>query len=512
MQGHKEFKPRLFYTLSLERLVPEDHELRRFAAVLGLDWLRGATADLYSHTGQPSVDPVVLIKMMLLTVLYNVRSERQLAKDMAVNLAYRWFLGYDLDEETPNHSVLSKARRRFGESLFVELFSRVVEQCREAGLVDGGGLYVDSTLVRADASRKTLVPVEEIARSQWDQLEQMAEIEANGSESRDGPEKIPSGSGAAGKRFHGHVDVEKIGQRRRSPNRASARWRSKTDPDATMHVRRRVFAGLSYKVHQGVSRDGVVTAVTVTNSATHDASQVPKLLDEHTRLAGKPDRVIGDSHYGTIDVLAYLSDQGIDTYIHPFKARGRRGFFRLEDFSYDRENDEYVCPEGARLRRARHSITRARVAYRASIADCDGCSSRSRCIMSKRKDATRWLSFYAGGYVERARELCSSERGLRELKLRSTVIEGMFGVQKSHHGLCRARYRRLWRVSIQAHLTATVMNLKKLVRAIQEPAHPIASTAPPGETRSHSLVSEIGETTLRLLNFLPGPAPTLTPA
>jgi len=129
--------------------------------------------------------------------------------------------------------------------------------------------------------------------------------------------------------------------------------------------------------------------------------------------------------------------------------------------------------------------------------------------MSKRKDATRWLSFYAGGYVERARELCSSERGVRELKLRSTIVEGMFGVQKSHHGLRRARYRRLWRVSIQAHLTATVMNLKKLIRTIPEPAHPIASTTPPSQTRSPSLAPE---TILRLLAFLPGPASTPTPA
>lgn len=97
---------------------------------------------------------------------------------MAVNLAYRWFLGYDLDEETPNHSVLSKARRRFREGLFIELFSRVVEQCREAGSVDGTGLYVESTLVRADASGKPLVPVEEIARSQWDRLEETTEAEA----------------------------------------------------------------------------------------------------------------------------------------------------------------------------------------------------------------------------------------------------------------------------------------------------------------------------------------------
>jgi len=507
MQGHKEFKPRLFYTLSLERLVPEDHELRRFAAVLRLDWLRGATADLYSHTGQPSVDPVVLIKMMLLTVLYNVRSERQLAKDMAVNLAYRWFLGYDLDEETPNHSVLSKARRRFGEGLFVELFSRVVEQCREAGLVDGSGLYVDSTLVRADASTKSIVPVEEIARSRWEHLEATAEGEEWQRGKRGPAPKDPSGPQQVGKHFDGRVDMERIGQRRRNRRRSNARRRSKTDPDATTHTRPGSFFGLSYRVHQGISRDGVITAVAVTDSATHDGSQVPRLLEQHREHAGKPERVTGDSHYGSIDVLAYLQEQGIETCIPPYKVRNRSGFFSLDDFGYDREKDEYICPEGARLGRSRQSTPKGRIAYRASVSDCRGCGSRDRCIATKRADATRYLSFYAGGYVERAKELCGSAEGEQELKFRHTVLEGMFGTQKCRHGLGRARYRRLWRVSIQAHVTATVMNLKKLAQAAAVRAGSVPPTGRRGPELAADFASFLVEKVSRILMF---PLPSAT--
>ena len=506
MQGRKEFKPRLFYTLSLEKLVPEDHELRRFAAVLRLDWLRGATAGLYSNTGQPSVDPVVLVKMMLLTVLYNVRSERQLAKDISVNLAYRWFLGYDFDEETPNHSVLSKARRRFGEGLFVELFSRVVGQCRDAGLVDGRGLYVDSTLVRADASRKSIVPVEEIARSQWDRLEETAEVEEWKRGARGPAPKDPSGPQKIGEKFDGQVDRTKIGRRHRNRRRTNARRRSKTDPDATMHARPGSFIGLSYKVHQGISRGGVITAVTVTDSATHDAREMPELLEQHSHHAGKPVRVTADSHYGSIDVLAYLRQQGIDPYIPPFRVRNRPGYFDAEDFEHDPERDEYVCPEGARLHRTRHSVIKGRVAYRASVTDCRGCPSRERCISTKRENTARYLSFYTGGHVERARELCSSPEGQRELKFRHTVLEGKFGTQKSRHGLARARYRRRWRVSIQAHLTATVMNLKKLAEAATVQT---ASGTAGGGTRQNAVADSppcFAENVLRLLGLLPRPA------
>ena len=137
MQGKKRFTPKLFYSLNLESLVPSDHILRRFDTLISLNFLHEETRRYYSHTGQPSVDPVVLFKMMLLGYLFGIPSERKLADEMRVNLAFRWYLGYDLDEATPNHSVLSKARCRFPESVFAGLFSQVVKLCLQAGLICG---------------------------------------------------------------------------------------------------------------------------------------------------------------------------------------------------------------------------------------------------------------------------------------------------------------------------------------------------------------------------------------
>ena len=148
MQGRKQCEGRLFYQITLESLVPVDHLVRRLARIIDLEWIRPATAQYYSNTGKPSIDPVVIAKMMILGFLYKINSERQLMREIQVNLAYRWYLGYDIDETILNHSVLSKARRRLGESIFEELFNFVLQLCRQNDLIDGSNVLIDSTLAR----------------------------------------------------------------------------------------------------------------------------------------------------------------------------------------------------------------------------------------------------------------------------------------------------------------------------------------------------------------------------
>src|SRR5690349_14468794 len=152
MLGRKVFTPKLLYQFSLEAQVPEGHLLRRVAAAVDFTFVRRLTARFYSRTGRPGLDPVVLFKLSLLGYLYGVTSERRLAEEVRLHLAYRWFLGYDLDEATPDHSVLSKARARFGLPVYQAFFTEIVRQCERAGLVRGDVLYVDSTLVEANAS------------------------------------------------------------------------------------------------------------------------------------------------------------------------------------------------------------------------------------------------------------------------------------------------------------------------------------------------------------------------
>jgi len=155
--GRKDFQGKWFYSFSLEARVPQDHLLRLVAKTIDFSFVRDLVRPTYSHTGAPSVDPVVVFKMGLLGYLYGITSERRLAQEIRLNLAYMWFLGYDLDETPPDHSILSKARDRYGPQTYRQFFAEVARRCREAGLVDGDRGYLDATLVRANASLDSLV-------------------------------------------------------------------------------------------------------------------------------------------------------------------------------------------------------------------------------------------------------------------------------------------------------------------------------------------------------------------
>ena len=156
MMGLKTVEPELYINFSLDAAVPPEHLVRQLASCVDFSFIRPLVRPLYSHTGQPSVDPVVLFKLALLGYLYNIRSERQMCEEAGLNLAWRWFLGYELTEPIPDHSVLTKARQQFGPAGYGQFFQRVVGLCRERGLIQGSRLYVDSTLVAADASAKSV--------------------------------------------------------------------------------------------------------------------------------------------------------------------------------------------------------------------------------------------------------------------------------------------------------------------------------------------------------------------
>ncbi len=156
MIGKHQFSPKLYYQLSLDRLVPEDHLLRQVSAAIDFSFIYPLARRHYSYTGQPSVDPIVLFKTLLVGFLYGITSERRLMREIQVNMAYRWFLSYDLDEAIPGHGVLSKARARFGMEVFEQFFKHSIELCQKAGLLSEGPVYVDTTLVQAAASMDSL--------------------------------------------------------------------------------------------------------------------------------------------------------------------------------------------------------------------------------------------------------------------------------------------------------------------------------------------------------------------
>jgi transposase len=445
MQGCKHFEPRLFYEISLDQLVPKEHLVRRLAELLDFSWVRQATALYYSHTGRPSIDPLVVAKLLLLGYLYNIDSERQLMRDVQVNLAYRWYLGYDLDEAIPDHSILSKARRRFGLAFFEQLFAYILDCCQGAGLVEGENVLMDSTVVEANASLDSITTLHYRPAEYWEQLEKMAEPESTSEES----------SGTS------------LGHKRPRKQRTCDQKYSRTDAEASIYRRRGKEPKLAYKTHfMADASKGVITAVSATPASEDDTAVVPELVKQHERHCGTPQRAVGDHLYGSQDCLEYLQDKGIETVIRPRKGGNAHGGLDKSDFHYDAKEDVYLCPTGEVLRRRRRQRKDGKAFYSADRQVCGSCQLHSECVRSKSPKAVRQVTRFDTPYVERAQAACASVEGKGLLTRRQTCMEGLFGQAKTQHGLARARWRGLVKIKMQALLTAMVLNVKKLLQAV----------------------------------------------
>jgi transposase len=448
LQGKKEFNQRIYYDFNLESMVPDNHLLKRIEKVISFEFVRDKTKTYYSHTGKPSIDPVVLIKMLLIGYLFDIRSERRLIEEITLNLAYRWYIGYDLDEAVPDHSIFSKARERFGKKLFLNIFEEILKKCINLGLVSNEAILIDSTVVKANASAQSLVDIDLSPEDYWKKLDQ-----------KEKPKKK-----LTGKQFTGEVDKNKIGKRRRDENRTSLRKKSTTDPDATMFFRPGQGSALSYKAHFSSDTNGFVTAVAASPSSLHDIGAVPYLIESHEKILGTPAWVAADTKYGSEECLQYLQDIKIKTAIRPETKNNKPGYFSKDKFTYDGIKDCYTCPDGKILKRKSKSYTLNRINYKASKNDCQLCSKRGQCISGKGK--FRLVSHYDSPCYQKAREWYGSEYGQAIQKLRKTVIEGIFGQAKVYHGMARSKFRGISKVEIQFLLTATALNLKKMIKIL----------------------------------------------
>jgi len=447
MQGKKEFNQRIYYNINLDSLVPEDHFLKRLEKLVSFDFVRDITRSYYSHTGKPSIDPVVLVKMLLVGYLFDIRSERKLVEEISLNLAYRWYIGYDLDEEVPDHSIFSKARVRFGKKLFLNIFEKILVKCIELGLVSKEGMLIDSTIVRADASDRSMVEIGLSPGQYWNRLDRS-----------DKPKKKLSGA-----RYTGEVDKDKMGKRRRDINRLSLRKKSKTDPDATIVRKPGMGSHLSYKAHIATDTNGIITAVSASSSVSHDIGMVPILIESHEKILGTPGWIAADTKYGSEECLKYLQDKNIKTAIRPETKTSKPGYFSKNKFRYDSSRDCYICPNGKVLKRRSKNYPQNRISYNSNKKDCDFCSLKGKCISGGN---FRTVSHYDSPCYWKARSWYNSSYGKAMQKLRGTILEGIMGQAKTYHGMARARFRGLKKVEIQFLLTATALNLKKMVKML----------------------------------------------
>jgi hypothetical protein len=386
----------------------------------------------------------VLFKLHLIGYFFGIPSERRLFREVQVNLAYRWYLGYDLDEEIPDHSVMTKSRYRFPVEVFERLFKRIIQLCKEKDLISGDYHFVDSSIVQADAARESFRAK---LKMEQEYLQELSQPE----------DRKPSFQGHI---FDGNLDPEKMGKRRKR-DRKNDRLESSTDPEAELITRPGKGSLPSYKAHLCVDRKRrVILAVAGSKSSDDDMSKVHSLFTSSLFATGKkPEVVVADSAYGGIEALKYYQDQNVQTCIKPRISDNSEGRFRNTDFIVVEDGEQMQCPAGHRVKRQTNNLYRIQFHWPKGL--CNVCELQAQCTQSP---YGRIVSFYKGPYFDRARALAGSEKGKKLLRARQIIVEGVIGEAKNLHLLKRCRYRSLERFRIQLFLAASAVNLKRLLK------------------------------------------------
>ena len=548
MQGNHNFQPELFVQIDYEALIPSNHLLRRINKVLDLSFVKQLTKSFYSDTqGRPSIDPEVFFRICILGHIYGIKSDRQLCDEVAMNLAYRWFVGLTMSDEVPDHSSLTRVRDRLGVGCFASVFEQIVEQCRDAGLVPGKRIITDASLVEANASARKLERREQPAQAieGTDEKQQSPEavsqtvavkreqvgnyagkvdgdgssVEASASaqklERREQPtiaveikddkqqskeavsqtaavkrEKVGNYAGKVdgdGSSVEASASAQKLERREQptmavevkdekqqsrevvSPTAVVKREKvsnrthvSKVDSDATLVNRQGYPRKLYHKVHycaDAASR--VITDCHVTTGAYHETNVITQRIQYQQQRFGLPvEEVIADVGYSSGKNYKFFEEHQIRSYIPTAKFRMKPGKQVAHEgsFQYDPNKDIYTCQAGHALH-PKHAVGATKY-YHIKKVHCNSCQWQDSCYLGRRHTGLYRNEHKAA--IERVRRRQSSPVFKQRMIERSWKIEGLFAEAKERHGLRRAKYRGSDKVQIQAYLTGTAQNLKRL--------------------------------------------------
>ena len=445
MMGRHEPQKDLFsYHIDLDKRVRPDNPLRRVAEQIDFTFVREEVAQCYGQNGNESVDPVVLLKMMFLLFYDDVRSERDLMKIIAERLDYLWFLGYGLDGEIPHHSVLSKARKRWGTGAFESFFVRVLEQCLRAGLVDGSKIHVDSSLIDANASKDSVKhgPPELIAA-----LKQAYQAQESKLEDTSTP-----------------ADYQAVNDR----------LMSTTDPDAAVTRKSGASARPRYHHHRVVDdAQGIITAVETTPGSIAENKKLLAVVQQHERhTQRRVQTVIADHKYGTNENYLAGQQNGWTTHMGDVlgkqqaskqqKGKAPPDIFPESAFTYRAADNVYVCPAGQPMKPRTFRQDKGTWEYALPKKVCAACHLRSQCTSATIYGRTIHRHEHQE-LLDRARTQAHSPEARRNRKRRHVVMEQSFADAANNHGFKRSRWRRLWRQQIQDYLIAAIQNIRILL-------------------------------------------------
>ncbi len=445
MMGHHTRSEALFYYFRLEDQVPENHLLRLIDQHISFEFVREQLKDSYSENGRPSIDPELLLRILLVGYLYGITSERKLVEELRMHLAWRWFTGLGFDQEIPHHSTFSKNRHgRFQKSkLFEELFEQIVRQCVEVGLVQGKHLSVDGSFVEANAAKESRIPREQLGEAaQVNQTVRQYLVELE----QQNPVEEP---------VHQQDQV------------------STTDPDSTYATKGGTPARLGYYDNYLVDNDScVIVGVQATAARmSQETVAAQDMLTRFTQWQGRtPESVAADTTYGNGEFLQWLADRSITPYMRTRDSIHRKNspFYGPERFTYQPESNSYRCPAGEQLNYVGLNVRNRAHAYIGSGKRCGACSQKTQCTSGRYK----YLAIHMDEPArQRARELANTPEFAHAQRQRKKV-EALFAELKNQIGLRRLRLRRLKFVREQFFLAAAAQNIKRLVRFLSQPTTP----------------------------------------
>jgi transposase len=435
----------LFYDFCLEDHVPQDHLLRRVATVLDLSGVRRKLAPYYSEIGRPSLDPALMIRMLLIGYLYGIRSERRLAEEVHLNLAYRWFCGLGLKGDVPERSSFSKTRHgRFRESdAFRLVFESVVQTCLRAGLVGGETFATDASVIEADArvARRTegneppddWNDPDNVTRPVREYLDQLDKAAGLGALTGETPQPAKS--------------------------------LSLTDPQAALTSKGKSKIAFAYGDNYLIDTKAAIIVDVEASPArwTAEVAATRTMIERaKERFNLQPQKLAADTAYGSGGNLAWLMERGIEPHIPVLDRTSQtNGMFPRNDFSFDRANNAYICPGGKSLPFT-HDRGNGVLVYRARSRDCASCALKARCT----KAASRVLSVNAHEDVrQRVASLAGTEAFKKSARERRKV-EMLFAHLKRHLNFRRLRLRGMTGARDECMLAAVAQNLRKLVKMV----------------------------------------------
>ena len=453
MGRHNRDQGQLFYSFDLDAVVPSDHLVREIAAVLDLTWVYDELAAHYPSIGRPSIDPVLMMRMLIIGYVFGIRSERALCREVQVNLAYRWFCGLSIEDKLPDHSAFSRARNeRFRDSdIFRRVFERVVQACIAADLVDGEGFAVDASLIAADANKRRSIP-----GGEWNR-----DID-------------PGQASRAVKEYLATLDDPAYG----TASAVTPKFISPSDPAAQWTGALRSAAFFAYADNYLIDvKYGVIIDVEASRAIRQAEVGAARTMIARTEACFglKPRWLAADSAYGSATNLDWLvNEKGIAPHVPVIdKSKRNDGTFSREAFVYDKEQDIYICPAGKRLKTSGTLVNGGgTLLYRASNSDCGQCPLKPKCCpRSPQRKVPRDMNEAARDV---ARAIARTQLFAQTRRDRKKV-EMLFAHLKRILRLGRLRLRGPRGAQFEFTLAAIAQNLRRLGKLIARPPPPLTA-------------------------------------